>query len=339
MGIFGEKKRAVPYDMFDREKFGLAAKNARILERIYHKGQAHSWDGKEVLSTLISEEGTPNLPPEARQALGRMFALIMWGELAAWRISAELADELDSFEAKMAATSQAHDEARHFYTMHDYLLALNAVPERLDFFAQRLLEDVMNADHLAKKLMGMQLMIEPIALTLFHVVKKLNIEPVLTRLLPYYEKDEARHVALGVQYLPALLSQMTAIQRMDLWLFQLRLMSYEVMSMRGLSKDMVSLGVSPRELIGVGMGKQLAALELLFEHEDGGWMKEIPIAILNRYTKAMVELTLPYIDGNRELKERLQSALRALLGRDEVESVALVPDVDPSDVPLIRRVS
>ena len=47
--------------------------------------------------------------------------------------------------------------------MHDYLQEANAVPDRLDFFAQKLLEEVMNADHLAKKLMGMQLMVEPIA--------------------------------------------------------------------------------------------------------------------------------------------------------------------------------
>ena len=117
---------------------------------------------KKFWKSLLEEEGMPNLPQETKEALGRVFALIMWGELAAWRISAELADELDSYEAKMAATSQAHDEARHFYTMYDYLVALDAVPDRLDPFAQKLLEEVMNADHLAKKLMGMQLMWNPL---------------------------------------------------------------------------------------------------------------------------------------------------------------------------------
>jgi len=337
MGLFGSPKRGVPYDMFDRAKFGLAAKNARILERIYHKGQARSWDGKEVLRTLIQEEGKPELPAETRAALGRVFALIMWGELAAWRISAELADELDPFEAKMAATSQAHDEARHFYTMHDYLETLGAVPDRLDFFAQKMLEEVMNADHLAKKLMGMQLMVEPVALTLFHVVKKLDLEPVLTRLLPYYERDEARHVALGVQYLPALMSRMSTTEKLDLWMFQLRLVTYECMSMRGLAGDMLKLGVPPRELIRVGMGKQLSALEQLFEGHD--FAKDVPIAILNRYAGALIEMTLPYLEGNPSLQDRLNNALRALQGKDVMKPVDLVPDVREEDVPLIRRVS
>ena len=336
MRLFGKKKRGIPYDMFDRERFGLEAKNASVLERIYHKGHARSWDGKKVLKSLLEEEGMPELAPEAKEALGRVFALIMWGELAAWRISAELADELDSYEAKMAATSQAHDEARHFYTMYDYLVALDAVPDRLDPFAQKLLEEVMNADHLAKKLMGMQLMVEPVALTLFHIVKKLEVEPVLTRLLPYFEKDEARHVALGVQYLPALLKNATPLERLDLWFFQLRLVSYEVMSMRGLANDMLKLGVPPRDLVKVGMGKQLAALELLFEDQE--MTRDIPVAILNRYALALTELTLPHLDEDPSLQVRVQRAVNSLLGRETTKSVDLVPDVADKDIPLMRKV-
>ncbi len=335
MGIFSRAKhRGVPYDMFDREKFGLEAKNARVLERIYYKGQARLWNGKEVLASLIEEHGQPTMNAEQKEALGRVFSLIMWGELAAWRISAELADELDSYEAKLAATSQAHDEARHFATMHDYLTELDALPDRLDPYAQKLLEEVMNADHLAKKLMGMQLMVEPIALTLFHVVKKLDIEPVLTRLLPYFERDEARHVALGVQYLPAILTRMSLAERLDLWLFQLRLVSYEVMSMRGLSADMLKLGVEPRGLIKVGMGKQLAALELLFEGEDVA--RDIPVAILNRYANAMCEMLLPYEGESLEMRDRLRAAIDALRGKVATQSVDLVPEVADKDVPLMR---
>ena len=128
-------KRGVPYRMFDSAHHGLAAKNARVLERIYHKSQSQSWDGKEVLESLIAEHGTPYLDDEKKRALGRVFSLILWGELAAWRISAELADEIEPLEAKMAATAQAFDEARHFYVMHDYLTALDAVPDEATIWA------------------------------------------------------------------------------------------------------------------------------------------------------------------------------------------------------------
>ena len=144
-------RRVVPYEMFDRESFGLAANNARLLERVYHKGQEQVWDGREVLSSLIAEHGQPRLDARTQQALGRVFAIILWGELAAWRISAELADEIEPLEAKMAATSQAFDEARHFYVMHDYLVAAGVPPGRLDRGPELLLEGVMNADHAPRR--------------------------------------------------------------------------------------------------------------------------------------------------------------------------------------------
>ncbi len=111
--VLGRKpKRTIPYEMFDIDRYGVDARSAHVLERIYHKGQKLSWDGKEVLSTLIKEHGQPNVDQSTKESLGRIFSVILWGELAAWRISAQLADELDCLEAKMAATSQAFDEAR-----------------------------------------------------------------------------------------------------------------------------------------------------------------------------------------------------------------------------------
>ena len=118
----------------------------------------------------------------------------MWGELAAWKISAQLADVLVPLEAKLAASSQVHDEARHFYVMHDYLEALGEKPPVLDYWSKRVLTMTLDTKSLAKKLLGMQLTIETIALTIFQRVRELEVEPVLTELLPYYERDEARHV-------------------------------------------------------------------------------------------------------------------------------------------------
>ena len=51
-------------------------------------------------------------------------------------------------------------------------------------------------------------MIEPVAITIFRFIRKSNVDPILTDLLEYFEKDEARHIALGVKYLPKLIKQM-----------------------------------------------------------------------------------------------------------------------------------
>ena len=322
--------------MFDADKFGLEAKNARVLERVYHKSQAQAWDGKEVLESLIETHGTPNMDPEKKAALGRVFGIIMWGELAAWRISAELADEIEPLEAKMAATSQAFDEARHFYVMHDYLQALDAVPQSMDWAARTLLEEVMNADHLAKKLLGMQLMVEPVALTLFHIVKKLNVEPVLSHLLPYYEKDEARHIALGVQYLPAMLSQMFIVERVSLWAFQLKLISLEIWGNIALSKDLMTLGVDPRELIELGKGKQAMALDMVLKSLGVDQNGDLPSIIINRYADAMTELTVPAQENETiSLQERITRAATAIFTGTNTSLGDINPEVSDSQVPLI----
>jgi len=333
------KTRKIPFDMFDHESYGLAAKNARILERVYHKGNAQTWDGKEVLSSLIERFGKPELDETTRNALGRVFGIIMWGELAAWRISAELADEIEPLEAKMAATSQAFDEARHFYVMHDYLTELGMVPDSIHWGARRLLEEVMNADSLPKKLLGMQLMVEPVALTLFHIVKKLDVEPVLTHLMPYYERDESRHVALGIQYLPAMLSRMSQAERLNLWAFQFELITYEIMANYTLMRDLQVLGVAPRTLIDTGKTKQLRALEMVFEAV--GIETTIPTQIIDRYADTFAELTLPETDQPLTLSDRLKRTLHVLRHGVPVpdEDMELVPTITDEETPLIRSVA
>ncbi len=301
-------RRTLPYQMFDRQRFGLEANSAKILERIYHKGQALAWDGQQLLGDLVEQHGVPDLDRDRKLALGRLFAVIMWGELAAWKVSAALAEELDAFEAKMAATSQAHDEARHFYVMHDYLTLLDAMPDRLDRGAETLLSEVIGADHLAKKLLGMQLMVEPIALSLFHVVRRLNIEPVLTGLMPYYERDEARHVALGIKYLPAMLKTMTTRERIELYAFQLRLVTCEMWSSFGMMRDLKTLGVDPRMMANVGRAKQLSALEMLLRELNVD--SDLPLQVLDRYGLALLEATIP--EGG-PLRQRLRRVAQVAL--------------------------
>src|SRR6476659_3193944 len=130
MVLFDRLRRAagLPYGMFDHAYSDAEARRARRMESIYHVGQNRIWDGRDVLKDLIAKHGPPSLGDKERRALARVFSIIMWGELAAWKISAQLADAIEPLEGKMAATSQAHDEARHFYVMHDYLDALGEKP-------------------------------------------------------------------------------------------------------------------------------------------------------------------------------------------------------------------
>jgi hypothetical protein len=241
--------------MFDQRRGDAEARRARRMESIYHAGQDKIWDGREVLTELIQKYGKPQMPAEQKKALARIFSIIMWGELAAWKISAQLADRIVPLEGKLAATSQVHDEARHFYVMHDYLDALGEKPPKLDFWSRYVVELTLGTDSLVKKLLGMQLTIETIALTIFQRVREMKVEPVLTELLPYYERDEARHVGLGVQMVPKLMGTMNVAGHVDLALFQLKLLVSTLASLKAMEKELLSIGVDPRSVLVIGFRK------------------------------------------------------------------------------------
>jgi len=246
--------------MFELRRSAAEAKRYAKCERIYHKGQELAWDGKEILPMLIEKHAGIHVEESQREPLKRIFAIILWGELAAWKISAQLADRLEPLEAKMAATSQAHDEARHFYTMYDYLSELGYLPERLDPAPEALLAHVLDTDDLAAKILGMQLMIETIALAVFQEVREKRFEPVLADLMTYYERDEARHVGLGMQYLPELMKKMSVPQIYKLFLFQAKLVGYALWENKVLEPEFRKLGIDARGIVERTKAKQAVAM-------------------------------------------------------------------------------
>ncbi len=316
MGIAGYGKTQIQYDMFDFAKGAAEAKRFAKCERIYHRGQTMAWDGKDVLSMLMQKHGGIRIVDEKKKALERVFAIIMWGELAAWKISAQLADELVPLEAKMAATSQAHDEARHFYVMHDYLTELGYAPERLDPAPQALLDLVLETNTPAHKVLGMQLMIETIALTIFQTVRETQVEPVLCELMKYYERDEARHVGLGMQFLPSLIARMNRREVSTMITFQVRLLAWALWELSVLEKDFEVLGIDPRMILERGRKKQLAALHEAFGALGGDWRDDRNYAAST--LKAVTEFIFP-ADGNKKSKfKQFDAAWSAFWDKEEL---------------------
>jgi hypothetical protein len=299
--------RKLAFDMFDATYTDAEARRARRMESIYHAGQAKIWDGRQVLSDLIATHGKPELPPDRRRALGRIFGIIMWGELAAWKISAQLADQLVPLEAKLAAASQVHDEARHFYVMHDYLEAIGQPPGKLEFWAGRVLKKTLGTDDLLKKLIGMQLTVETIALVAFQRVRELEIEPVLSGLMPFYERDEARHIGLGVQLVPQLMSELSLAGAVDLAMFQLDVLTAALFSVKAIEKDLWALGVDPRSLLGSAFRKQ-SDIDERIQAEFPNWPKDPPV---KRAFEAVCELLFPAegVEAKVPMATRMKHAL------------------------------
>jgi hypothetical protein len=299
----------LPYGMFDISRSADEARRAEKLAGIYHKGQQQAWEGRKILQDLMQKHGGLRMKPEHRGPIRRIFSVLMWGELAAWKISAQLADALVPLEAKMAATSQVFDEARHFYVLHDYLVALNNVPSRPDRHTETALNLVLDTDNLVQKLLGMQMLFEPTALTIFKIVRELNIEPVLSDLLHYFEKDEARHVGLGVQALPELINHVSPREAASTLVFQLRLIGHILRALRHLEDDFDVLGMSPRDVLERGILKFQLSNDVLLSQLD---LDLRPVQeVAKRSVVAVCEVMFPRDDAASPA-HRLYRAARTL---------------------------
>lgn len=237
-----------PYQMIEESLVDRAQERLDKLERLYHVGQNNIWDGRQVLQELIGKHGKPRLPDDKKESALKVLSVLLWGELAAWAISADLAERIDDVEAKLAATAQAHDEARHFYVLRDYLRALGEPVPHLGGLGRRLLLSILETPSLTHKLIGMQLMTESNALAIFRALVESRLEPVLADLLPYYEKDEARHVGLGVMYLPRLLRRQSARETAATMAFQLRSIGLLMSAGLTMHQHFRNLGIDPRKM-------------------------------------------------------------------------------------------
>jgi hypothetical protein len=236
-----------PYHLLDAYA-DRAGEKTQKLERLYHQTQEFAWDPRAVLDELETRHGGIHLSHEQKEAMGHVFTALLWGELAAWNVAADLARALPDVDAKMAATGQVFDEARHFRVLRDYLARAGVPLPKVNPYGRRLLVRLLDTDSLLQKLYGMQLIVETLALAIFKELADGNVEPVLTDLLRYIERDEARHVALGVLYLPQLAAGASALERVKNWAFNVELFLLTIAGGQIMDKHWRTLGIDHRRM-------------------------------------------------------------------------------------------
>lgn len=238
-----------PTTLLLNEPISLAEVRTNRLRRLYGKAAKSAWDADEVFRELMHRHGGIQLDDAKRRSLVHPLSMLMWGELAAWNVAAELAEQLDDTDARMAASSQVFDEARHFYALRDYVAALHVPVPKLDPYFAIAVRRLLATDDLTVKLFAMQILAEGTATAAFHFLRENEVEPVLTDLLALIAQDEARHVALGVTYLPQRLGRMSARE-----LERIRAVTLGIGDLFGLAivrqaPHYHALGMDPRELI------------------------------------------------------------------------------------------
>ena len=205
-------------------------KGARpALNKLYEKAKGAQWDGEKDLdwSIDVDEEELARLAgiPD-RAGLAEVGVDITatsferWGEAewlnlevetASWALSqflhgeqgalvctAKIVETVPWIDAKYYAATQVMDEARHVEVFAKYLDTKRSSSYPVNTHLQALLDDIINDHRWDMTYLGMQVMIEGLALAAFGNMMNLTHDPLLKKLLRYVMSDEARHVAFGV---------------------------------------------------------------------------------------------------------------------------------------------
>ncbi len=144
-----------------------------------------SWGDREYLRFAI----------ENQKAVMSQF---LHGEQGALLCTSRLVESVPWIEAKYYASTQVVDEARHVevFARYTYDKLGGTYPINPDL--NMLLSEVLTDGRWDIVYLGMQVVIEGLALSAFGMMQRTTEEPLLSNLLRYVMADEARHVAFGI---------------------------------------------------------------------------------------------------------------------------------------------
>ncbi len=120
------------------------------------------------------------------------------GEQGALLCTAKIVETVPWIDAKYYAATQVMDEARHVEVFAKYLDTKLSGHYPINSHLKMLLDDIIDDSRWDMTYLGMQIMVEGLALAAFSLAHQTTPDPLLKQLLRYVMSDEARHVAFGV---------------------------------------------------------------------------------------------------------------------------------------------
>lgn len=139
----------------------------------------------------------------------------MHGEQGALICTAQIVEDVPWIDAKYYAATQVMDEARHVEVFARYLDEKLSGHYPINAHLRSLLDDIITDSRWDMTYLGMQIMVEGLALAAFGFMHMLTQEPLLKKLLRYVMADEARHVAFGVLSLKEAYEEMSSVELLE----------------------------------------------------------------------------------------------------------------------------
>lgn len=205
---------------------------------LYQKGKDKQWDsGKRIDWSLEVDPfdvlGTPetSLALYGSRQYGKLtdrqrkelrwhmaaweFSQFLHGEQGAMICSARIVQSVPDLDAKFYAATQVMDEARHAEVFSRLVNEKIGLSYPINSHLKALLEDALNDSRWDLPYLGMQVLIEGLALAAFGILRDRTNKPLPKQILAYVMQDEARHVAFGRLALRDYYAELSARERAE----------------------------------------------------------------------------------------------------------------------------
>ncbi len=213
------------------------AGRSRLLD-LYQRGKDKQWDATKRIDWGIpvdpcnvmeqSEELNPiygsrqwdKLNQAERDELGLhlsswLFSQFLHGEQGALTVAARIVESVPDLDSKFYAATQTMDEARHVEVYSRFLKDKIGLYYPINDDLAKLLGEALSDGRWDYPYLGMQVLIEGLALAAFGVHRDLSNNELVTQLLAYVMQDEARHVAFGRLALRDYYAELSAAERSE----------------------------------------------------------------------------------------------------------------------------
>jgi hypothetical protein len=207
------------------------------LMRLYENAKRDQWNGSMRLDWSIDVDPEAELMPDAgigiygtpmwdkltpaevrrlrREAITWQLCQFMHGEQGALLATAQIVDAAPWYEAKQYGATQVMDEARHVEVYRRFIVEKLQHEYPVNPQLKQLLDAILSDSRWDMKFLGMQIMVEGLALAAFGTIRDTARNTLLRDLTAYVIEDEARHVAFGVLSLRELYADLPDKERLE----------------------------------------------------------------------------------------------------------------------------
>jgi hypothetical protein len=190
------------------------------LLELYRKGARDQWNADTDVDWSISVDPEAENTPDAtipiygsdlwarlsprevrrfrRENMAWLLSQFLHGEQGALVTTAQIVATTPDMDAKLYGSTQVMDEGRHVAVFERYLRDKIGLQYPVDQNLRQLLASILTDARWDLKYLGMQVLVEGLALGAFATIEQFTAEPLLRQIIRLVMRDEARHVAFGV---------------------------------------------------------------------------------------------------------------------------------------------